>query len=157
MIDHGWQHDPALWARIPTDLRDSQSWQYVEFVENEYVSVPTGRPGIYLFCTTPVGRRRQLPIQRSDLFSNLFTPIYIGKTTDLQQRFVQHCRYPSPRLDKARGCFGISLQFWFHRFPVYRLRHDEAVLIRCFGPPANDRKESITAIAASPIPIGVHK
>ena len=157
MLDYGWQYDPALWAEIPTDLRDSQSWRSVEFVENESVSVPRQRSGIYLFCTTPAGCRRQPPIPKNALLSNLVTPIYIGQTEDLQQRFIRHCRYPSHKLDSARACFGVSLQFWFHRLPVYRLRHDEAVLIRCFGPTANDRKESIIGIARNPIPIGIPK
>jgi len=44
--------------------------------------------------------------------------------------------------------------FWFHCVPVKRLIYDEAVLIRCFGPPANKREEGIPALIGKPVPIG---
>ena len=46
--------------------------------------------------------------------------------------------------------------FWFHRVPPERLDFDEAVLIRCFGPPANERDETIPASLGTPIPIGTN-
>ena len=46
--------------------------------------------------------------------------------------------------------------FWFHRLPPERLDFDEAVLIRCFGPPANERSETIPASMGTPIPIGAN-
>lgn len=156
-LNHGWQYDTELWMQVPPDLRDSKEWRSVEFVENEAVLVPDGRSGLYLVCTSPVGRRRQPESHRHDLFSILFTPIYIGKTDDLRRRFLQHCRRPSARLDAARRCFGASMQFWFHRLFAQRLGNAEAILIRCFGPTANDRPESITGMIGSPVAIGIHE
>lgn len=155
-LNYGWQHDPELWDLIPRDLRDSRSWRSVGFVENEAVSVPSGQPGIYFFCTSPVGRRLPAQIRGNDLFSNLFTPIYIGKTDNLRRRFLDHCRNPSRKMDSARLCFGASMQFWFHKVSQDRMKSDEAILIRCFGPTANERMESIQAVVKEPIPIGVH-
>ena len=156
MLKYGWQPDPELWARIPDDLRHSISWRSVGFVPYEAVLVPNGQPGIYFFCTSPVGQRLQQQIRDNHLFSNLFTPIYIGKTDNLQRRFLEHCHNPSARLDTARRCFGASIQFWFHRRALDQIDDDEAILIHCFGPTANRKKESIKAILKAPIPIGIH-
>lgn len=155
-LNYGWQHDRELWDRIPADLRDSRSWRAVGFVENEAASVPSGQPGIYFFCTSPVGRRPPVQIRGNDLFSNLFTPIYIGKTDNLRRRFLEHCRSQSGKLNSARLCFGASMQFWFHRLSQDRIKDDEAVLIRCFGPTANERMETIRVGIRGPFPIGIH-
>ena len=155
-LNYGWQHDRELWDRIPVDLRDSRSWRAVGFVENEAVSVPSRQPGIYFFCTSPVGRRSPVRVRGNDLFSNLFTPIYIGKTDNLRRRFLEHCRSQSGKLNSARLCFGASMQFWFHRLSEDRIKDDEAILIRCFGPTANERMESIKGVFKKAIPVGIH-
>lgn len=154
-LNYGWQYEPGMWAQVPADLRDSSAWRSVGFTESEAVLVPNGKPGIYCVCTSPVGRRRQRESRR-DLFSVLFSPIYIGKTDNLRRRFLEHCRRPSAKLDAARRCFGGSMQFWFHRRDSDRLGGDEAVLIQCFGPTANDRRESIAGVVGAPVAIGVH-
>ena len=156
MLNYGWQHDPELWAQIPSDLRDSSAWSWVGYVENEATLVPAEQPGVYFLCTSPVGRRMPSNVRKNDLFSNLFTPLYIGKTDNLQRRFVEHCKHPSPKLRAARRCFGASMQFWFHRLIPARLGRDEAILIRCFGPTANEKKESVIGVLGKPIPIGIH-
>lgn len=156
MLDYGWQSDREMWERISKDLSDDATWDYVGFTEIDAVSVPKGQSGIYMLCASPIGHRFP-PSQRSGrLFANLMTPIYIGQTTDLHQRFLRHCRNPSPKVGKAGLCFERSLMFWFHRVPPERLDFDEAVLIRCFGPPANERDETIPASMGTPIPIGTN-
>lgn len=156
MLSYGWQCDRDLWAKIPSGLRDSNSWSKVGFVEAEAVSVPDQAAGIYFFCTSPVGCRVATPQLTNRLFAKLFTPIYIGKTDNLKRRFLQHCKNPSGRLRAARSCFGASMEFWYHRRPLDCIGTDEAVLIRCFGPTANYRRESILGIVREPVPIGVH-
>ena len=153
-MDYGWQSDKETWERVPADLADGRSWRYVGFTELDAVSVPKGQSGIYVLCASPVGRRFRSPPSIGDLFGRLLTPFYIGQTTDLHTRFLRHCRDPSPRVHAATACFGQSLTFWFHRVPLDRLAHDEAVLIKCFGPPANGRQETIPAMAGQPVPIG---
>lgn len=136
---------------------EDTSWDYVGFTERDAVSVPKGQSGIYMLCASPVGHRFP-PHQRSgNLFANLLTPIYIGRTTDLHQRFLRHCRNPSPRVGAASICFQKSLTFWFHRVSPERLVYDEAVLIRCFAPPANERDEAIPASIGKPIPLALSR
>ena len=156
MLNYGWQCDRVLWAQVPADLRDSNAWNRVGFVENEAVSVPAGQSGVYLLCTAPVGCKMSMQVRGNGLFSYLFTPIYIGKTDNLRRRFLQHCRSPSVKLNAARCCFGRSMEFWFHRLAPERLGGDEAILIQCFGPTANEKRESIVGIVRTPIPIGIH-
>ena len=156
MLNYGWQHDSAMWNRIPSSLRGSTSWRSVEFTENEAVSIPDSQPGIYFVCTSPAGRRLSIQRQATDLFATLFAPIYIGRTDNLQRRFLEHCRHPSTKLRTARLCFGASMQFWFHRLPPEELRDTEAILLACFGPTANERQERVRVIVKDPISIGLH-
>ena len=153
-MKYGWQFDSEMWARISKDLSGDASWRYVGFAEIDAVSVPQGQSGIYMLCASPVGHRFP-PSQRSgELFANLLTPIYIGRTKNLRRRFLDHCRGPRPKIEAAKRCFGRSIMFWFHCVPAERLAHDEAVLIHCFGPPANEREEVIPASIGKPVPIG---
>ena len=155
MLRYGWQFDPDCWRQVPRDLAEDRAWRFVEFAEIESIAVPQGQPGVYALCTVPAGRRFPPADRSGNLFSNLLTPIYIGRTNDLQRRFLDHCRRPSKRIAAARVCFGRSMTFWYHRLASERLTHDEAVLIKCFGPPANGREETITAKLGVPISIGV--
>lgn len=155
-IAYGWQDDTGAWAEIPESLRESSSWRFVGFSEIEASSVPDGEPGVYLLCTAPVGKRHTPDISRNDLFSLLFSPMYVGKTLDLRRRFLEHCRRPSPRVGRARRCFGASMTFWFHRRGREQIDSDEATLIRCFGPPANERPGSIKASLREPVSIGLN-
>ena len=156
MLHYGWQFDSKLWAQIPSDLRHSDAWSKVGFVENESALLPADQSGIYMLCTSPVACRMPHRVRSNHLFSNLLTPIYIGKTDNLRRRFLEHCRRPSVRLTAARRCFGASMDFWYHRMAPERLAGDEAILIQCFGPTANERRESLMGIVGNPIPIGVH-
>ena len=156
-MKYGWQSDRAMWSLIPSDLRDSAAWRSVGFTEMEATSVPADQAGVYCFCASPVGRRFPQRLLRGDLFSNLLTPLYVGRTDNLRRRFVQHCRRPSAGIDAVRRCFGPSLLFWFHRRDEGQIQEDEAALILCFGPTANERTERIKATVGRPIAIGVHK
>ena len=156
MLNYGWQFDREIWESISVDLLKDTAWNYVGFTEMDAVSVPKGKSGVYMLCASPVGHRFPPSQHSGNLFANLLTPIYIGKTTDLHKRFLSHCRNPSPKVDAAGLCFERSLMFWFHRVPAERLHYDEAVLIRCFGPPANERYEAIPASVGKPQPIGTN-
>lgn len=153
-MNFGWQIDPAPWASIPTDLSSSRSWRSVGFAEMEADGVPARESGIYMFCACPVGIR-PAHHEGGALFSLLLTPIYIGRTTDLRRRFIEHCRRPSPEVRAARVCFGVSMQFWYHQREDGMIRDDEAALIDCFGPPANRRRETVTGKFGTPRRIGV--
>ena len=153
-MDYGWQIDPALWASIPKELSSSRSWQSVGFSEVEAEGVPYGESGIYMFCTSPVGIK-QAYRRKGSLFSLLLTPIYVGRTTNLRQRFIQHCRRPSETVGAARKCFGTSMHFWYHLRERGTITSDEAMLIACFGPPANRRREAVTGRPGARRRIGI--
>lgn len=153
---YGWNFNSDSWKLIPADLKNSQSWQAVSYSEIEAESIPKDKPGIYIFCTSPVGKRLPTRVNRNDLFSNLHIPIYVGRTNNLRRRFLEHCKHPPPSITEARRCFGPSMLFWFHRRSEDQIYDDEAILIHCFDPAANERKETIKAIVGESIPIGIH-
>ena len=152
-MNYGWQIDRGVWELVPRGLSASASWRFVGFAEVEAVAVPRDRSGVYMFCTSPEGVRRDRT--DTDLFSLLLTPIYIGRTNSLRRRFIEHCRRPSPDLRAARACFGESMRFWFHPREYGMSLDDEAALIGCFGPTANRRKEVIRGRVGTPRAIGV--
>ncbi|MCY4127828.1 MAG: GIY-YIG nuclease family protein [Gammaproteobacteria bacterium] len=155
MLSYGWQSDGELWKLISGDVLLGKSWRYVGFTELDAVAVPIGEAGVYMICASPVKHRFSLRSHSDNVFANLLTPIYIGKTTNLRDRFLNHCRNPSTRVRDAGVCYGESLVFWFHALPLERISQEEAVLIQCFGPPANGREEVIDASMGEPIPIGM--
>ena len=151
-MDFGWRIDPVPWASIPTGLSSSRSWRAVGFTHMEAHVVPA-EAGVYMFCASPVGIRPAHD-EEGALFSLLLTPIYIGRTSDLHRRFIEHCRRPSPQVEAARECFGMSMYFWYHRREQDTIRNDEATLIDCFGPPANKRRETVVGKLGTPRDIG---
>ena len=153
-MNFGWRIDPAPWALIPTELSSSRAWRSVGFTEVEADGVPARESGIYMFCAYPVGIR-PTHHEAGALFSLLLTPIYVGRTNDLRRRFIEHCRRPSPEVRAARVCFGMSMEFWYHARRSAMTRTDEAVLINCFGPPANKRRETVAGTFGTPRRIGV--
>jgi len=154
MLNYGWQIDAELWGQIPEDLLLSTSWRHVSFTLSEAAGLPKD-PGIYCICASPVGRQQPEETTPNDLFGRLFTPIYIGRTDNLKRRFDEHCKRPSVKVEAAKKCFGACLQFWFHRLPLERIADEEAKLIKCFGPTANEREERIKAKVGAGIPIGI--
>lgn len=157
MLRYGWQLDATVWSRVSPDLVTSQEWRYVGYSEDDAASVPSDSAGVYLICVYPLSRLARTEPSPNDLFSKFFAPIYIGRTDNLRRRFIEHCRRPSPKVRDARKCFGSGMQFWFHRLEVGRIAEEEAVLIRCFGPTANDRQEAIRATLGTGVAIGVHR
>jgi len=154
MLRYGWQLDKTLWDQIPADLRESCSWRFVDVASVSADMIPSA-PGIYLFCTYPVGCRR-LPSESNSLFGNLLAPIYIGQSTNLRRRFLQHCRRPPNMIQAAQACFGADMTFWFHRRRRGQIKADEAALIHCFGPTANlQSPPSITARLRKPVRVGI--
>lgn len=148
----GWQLELSHWESIPDDLRNSKSWVEVDYTSIGRLRVPD-HPGVYMFCVRPVGIRRETN-SKTQLFGKLFTPIYIGQTTNLHRRFVQHCQSPSRKLKSAVMCFGDSINFWFHKRNVDQIKVEESWLISCFGPSANEVSGSIRAKLGNPVPVG---
>lgn len=155
MINYGWQYDAEIWAKIPNKIANSKSWRSVSFSATEAMAIPSKKSGIYLLCTSPVGQILPERLTKNDLFSRLLSPIYIGKSANLRRRFLEHCRNPSKEIDAARHCFQGSMLFWFHLRDRHCIDQDEAILIQCFGPTANRRRETLKGVLGKPKFIGI--
>ena len=151
-MKYGWQLDSILWKRIPDELKHSNEWVMIELSQIGADRIPK-LPGIYMFCASPVGVKRTDDSERI-LFGKLYTPIYIGQTNNLRRRFIQHISGPSAKLRIAISCYENSMKFWFHKRDEDQIRLEEAWLINCFGPSANEVSGSIRAKLGKPKPIG---
>jgi hypothetical protein len=126
---YGWSLEEPSWQRLRA-LKDRGKWRRCKLDQLQRVHVPT-EPGIYLIGASATK-------DDGEPFSTLYNAIYVGQSTNLQARFLQHIRTPQDPLRLARSCFPI-LDYWFLEVDASELDSLEAVLIDCLGPSANRR------------------
>ena len=66
--------------------------------------------------------------------------LYVGKSTNLYLRWNSRQYGAHHKLHELSQYRGVKLHYW--KRPLWRRRHDEAVEIKRFDPPLNDRAES---------------
>ena len=66
--------------------------------------------------------------------------LYVGKSTNLYLRWNNRRFGAHHKLHELSQYRGVKLHYW--KRPLWRRRHDEAVEIKRFDPPLNDRDES---------------
>lgn len=129
---HGWSIDRDVWSGLAPD---EHQWRAVRLTPTDRSVVPN-ESGIYMICAAPPGYTTDRE-RAGNLLQYLYSPIYIGQSKDLQERFSNHCGNPKPELKRSQLCFRGNLDFWFMRVDQKEIDSVEAVLIDCFGPPAN--------------------
>lgn len=132
-IRYGWPLYPDEWEAVPDSLWLTEQWQSRPLGHASRDSLPT-QSGVYLMSVKPP-RAASFPPPVGDLNE----VIYVGKTVNLRRRYAEHLNTPSPKVRMARATYSASLRFWFLALPKSQIAQLEALLIDCFGPPANDR------------------
>ena len=129
---HGWTLKKHGWDRLHTVIRETQ-WSKTRLDPLYCDSIPESL-GVYAICVTP-----GMPNLNHGLLNALYNVIYIGKVDrgTLNRRFLQHCNQPKPDIAMAKRCFGNHLEYWYTEVELNRINELEALLIGCFGPPAN--------------------
>ena len=149
---HGWSIEPEPWAKLSSLPINGNQWRSVQFTVADSNSVPSVA-GIYALCTPPPGRiRRNLRPSSNDLLGVLFTVVYIGQTTDLHRRFIEHCRRPKLEIRQIRQVFSECLEFWFCRMESSEIDAVEMQMIDCFGPTGNLQRGHIPVEILPPEP-----
>ena len=143
---YGWSLQGGSWRRLPTG---ALKWGTVRLTLNDRNAVPN-TPGVYAMCAAPPGHKRGGG-RGFNLFKILYAPLYVGQARDLRARFIQHCKNPKLEIEQCLSCFKGRLDFWFLRLNLDQLDAFEAMLIDCFGPPAN-RISGITARVGKAVP-----
>ena len=148
-LNRGWSIERIDWEGLEEALSASGSWNSVLLTTTDRLMVPA-RPGVYAICAQPPNAVGQ---ERTTIFHSLASPLYVGRSeSNIQSRFLAHCRAEDPELRRAKRCYNtVQLTFWFVELPVDAIRDAEAWLIRCFGPPANKRAGTITGTLRPPI------
>ena len=148
-IDKGWSIDRVDWEALEQALPRTVVWRDVLLTRNDESGVPA-RPGVYAICARPPNATEQYA---RTLFQSLMTPLYIGRSeTNIRNRFIAHCSRPAARLERAKQCYAdVALHFWFVEMPANAVKAAEASLIKCFGPPVNDRAVTITGTLRPPV------
>ena len=148
-IDKGWSINRSDWESLEQALPRSMAWGRVLLTRNDESVVPA-RPGVYAICAAPPGTMEH---DVQSVFQNLAAPLYIGKAaSSIRSRFNVHCDRPSPRLEVAKQCYAsVLLHFWFVEMPSEGVETAEALLIKCFGPPVNEKSGTIIGVVKSPV------
>ena len=148
-IDKGWSIDSGDWEALEQALPRTSVWREVLLTRNDESGVPA-RPGVYAICAQPPNATVRYA---RPLFQSLMTPLYIGQSeTNIRSRFVAHCSKPGPKLERAKQCYADgALHFWFVEMPANTVKNAEALLIKCFGPPVNERAGTITGTFRPPV------
>lgn len=145
----GWSINIEDWQALEKVLLKSKTWKSVLLTTNEQWLVPEV-PGVYAICARPpIGTKHD----RKTLFRYLASPLYIGRSEwNIKSRFLKHCQNKNPQLRRAKHCFrAVQLNFWFIELPRNYVKDAEARLIKCFGPPVNEREGTISGKVKSPI------
>lgn len=137
MVQRGWSLNTTVWQEGWTRL-GSLTWRQQPLNLDVKNRVPA-KSGVYAICAhaaiTPVA---------AGLLTRLYNAIYVGKATNLRNRFDNHCRgYGDVR--PARLVFR-KLDFWYAETDELAL---EQLLLDTLGPPAN-RIDSIAARIGAP-------
>lgn len=145
----GWSIKMEDWNALKDVSLRSKTWTSVLLTINEQALVPES-PGVYAICARPPVSTQQGP---NSLFHHLSTPLYIGRSEhNIKSRFLHHCTSKNPQLHKAKLCYrAVQLKFWFVELPISNVKDAEAQLIKCFGPPVNQRDGTITGRVKSPV------
>ncbi len=100
--------------------------------------------GVYMVCAaSPVSI--SLEAERG-----FYAPLYVGRASSLNDRFLAHCKKPTYYMSRAQVCYTSGLDFWFCLVAKHEIAHFESTLINCFGPSVN-RIAGITATIGPPV------
>ena len=147
-IRYGWPLSKSDWDSLPLEVCSNPHWQYRPLGPASRTSVPP-TTGVYMLCARPP---RAALMRRP--FADMLEVLYVGRSTNLRNRYADHIHTPSPKVRAARRTYSDSLLFWFLHVEEAYLAVVETLLINCFGPPANDQPgDAIQLVAGQPTPI----
>ena len=142
-----WNLNPDKWSKIDTQLHKS-NWKKFSFKYDSRDFISEER-GLYMVTISSSQFSKNLP------FSDLITPIYIGHSTNIRKRFMQHTRGNNNNLIKNLKYFSQNSMFYFIVLPnafKSQLEYFEQTLIDVFGgslnksnPVSDVRREKIEA------------
>lgn len=143
-IRYNWPLHKDDWDKLPEEIYETD-WQSRPLGHASKRSIPA-ITGVYMMCVRiPQASHFARP------FTEMTTVIYVGKSKNLRNRYENHLNTPSPKVRAARETYADSLRFWFLGLPENRISEIEALLIDCFGPPANDQPGDAILVHAGPI------
>ena len=133
MLRYGWSLNKDQWNAISPELLETP-WRSVKFSIDSSELVPQKR-GVYLVSLSVEG------LISAEPFANFTSPLYVGHTTRLRQRFRQHAIGNKPGNLRSKGnIFTKYMTFYFALFEDYtkdELKKMEQSLIDVYGPPLN--------------------
>ena len=130
-MQHGWTLDKQKWEHLLTVISGTR-WSKAQLNRLHRDSIPASS-GVYAICV----KLESSDFNQCLLFKALYEIIYVGRSTSLHRRFLDHCSNPERGMKLAKECFGDDFEYWYTEVNPDRINELEARLIECFGPPAN--------------------
>ena len=130
-LTKGWSFKKNVWNANASGLSDP-GWRYVNFLYDNRNLIPRVR-GVYLVVLS-------LDDMDHTPFKQFASPLYVGHTLDLQQRFSVHSIPGQSDNIKAKLIDFRNVRFWYRKFADLskeELKEKEQSLIEIFGPTIN--------------------
>lgn len=133
MLRYGWSLNKDQWNAISPELT-TRNWRSVKFSIDSSELVPQKR-GVYIVSLAVEG------LITAEPFAKFVSPLYVGHSIKLRQRFRQHAIGNQSGNLRSRGnIFTEYMTFYFALFENYtkdELKKMEQSLIDVYGPPLN--------------------
>jgi len=154
-MKHGWSLDVLEWRRLQDLLSKREIKWKMCGLDSAYRTIVPKRSGVYMLCCFPPACGRMFK------FNNLRTlnTVYVGQAKSLRERFKFWQSFQKKKEPSISGVENISPKggtFIYQQFknaedmffiyslcPSDNLSEVEGLLIDCFGPSANSRRESV--------------
>ena len=132
-MKYGWTIQKYEWAHAFKFL-EKATWTKIAFKQEHKAIIPN-ETGVYVICQ----QGSKIPGAPDQFFWNsMYSPLYIGRATDLQRRFIDHisCKTDAKRIITEFT----NLDFWWAQFGRDDFKQVESIMIKVFGPPGNQQE-----------------
>jgi len=129
-VKYGWSVQLYEWTHAFKYLK-SASWHRIAFRQEHKAIIPN-QTGVYVICQ----QGSKIPLAPDDKFwQSMYSPLYIGRATDLQRRFTEHVTLKTDASEIFKKFS--NLDFWWSQFEKDEFKQVESIMIKLFGPPGN--------------------
>ena len=119
-MNFGWSYKQEHWNLFRNTFLNN-SWGSCSFVYDSYNYVPKSR-GVYLIISSSLKSNSKDSYQAP--FDTMATPLYIGHSINLQNRFKTHTSNKAETISSKLSWNRGTTKFWFTEFPETMTRDE---------------------------------
>jgi len=138
----GWSFEESDWKSLEELANIKNGWTKLEFAEPSIMNIPQ-KPGVYIFCASIPIRKSLGTFKIDDIFSALYSTLYVGRSKNLRKRYLEHFNKNDLNTEfeyvvQVKKLYSANLDYWFYQtISENEAKKYETALIKFFLPPAN--------------------